>query len=349
MNFMYEKMVTPREGLRLHLNENTGGCSPAVLAAIHGITAEDAAYYPDYSEAIGACAAYLGLPVERVLLTNGLDEGILSVCISSLKGSTPDAPLEAIVIVPAFDMFASSADGVGGRVIEVPMDEDFAFPLERTLRAITDRTRLVFITDPNNPTGLSAPADAIFEIAAAAPQATIFVDEAYAEIRGRTTIGDLRLERHPNVVIGRTFAKAQGLAAIRIGALTGDEGTLQRIRRVVPPYSINIAAAVALPAALRDRAFTDRYVAEARASKARLYAALDRLGITYWPSDANFVLARFGPRTPDVVAGLLAREIYVRDRSKAPLCTGCVRITTGMIAHTDRAIAAIEEVLCAAR
>jgi histidinol-phosphate aminotransferase len=342
-------MVTPREGLRLHLNENTGGCSPAVLEAMRALSAEDAACYPDYTDAIAACADYLALPPERVLLTNGLDEGILAACIAGLKGSTPEAPLDAIVIVPAFDMFASSAEGVGGRVIEVPMDEDFGFPLDAVRNAITPATRLVFITDPNNPTGLSVPADAIFTIAAAAPHAIIFVDEAYADIRGRTTIGDPRLEQYPNVVIGRTFAKAQGLAAIRVGALTGHEATLQRIRRVVPPYSINIAAAVALPAALRDRAHIARYVSESRESKERLYGALDRLEITYWRSDANFVLARIGARAGELTAALRERGIYIRDRSRAPLCAGCVRITTGMVEHTERAIAAIEEVLCAVR
>lgn len=349
MSYMYEKMITPREGLRLHLNENTGGCSLAVLAALRSITSEDAAYYPDYTVPSTAAAEYLGVPPERVILTNGLDEGILATCVAFLKGSTPADPLEAIVVVPAFDMFASSAEGVGGRVVEVEMNENFAFPVDRVLHAITPHTRLVFITDPNNPTGLSAPADAIFTIAAAAPQAIVFVDEAYADIRGRSSIGDPRLERHPNVVIGRTFAKAQGLAAIRIGALTGSLQTLARIRRVVPPYSINIAAAVALPAALADREHTARYVTECRESKERLYAALDRLGIEYWRSDANFVLARFGDVTARLVDELRARGIYVRDRSRAPLCKGCVRITTGMVAHTERAIEAIVEVLCAGR
>lgn len=345
MSYMYEKMVTPREGLRLHLNENTGGCSPAVLAALRGIGAEDASFYPDYSAALDACAEYLGLPAERLLLTNGLDEGILAACIATLSRSGGDA----IVVVPAFDMFASSVDAVGGRVVEVPMNGDFSFPLDAVRQAITERTRIIFITDPNNPTGRSVPSQAIFDIAAAAPGAIVFVDEAYADIRGRSTIGDPRLDAYPNVVVGRTFAKAQGLAGIRAGAVTAAPPTLERIRRVVPPYSINIAAAVALPAALGDREHIARYVAEARQSKAALYTLLDRLGVPYWESDANFVLARFGERTEQVVSGLRERGIYVRDRSQAPLCRGCVRITTGILAHTERAIAAIEEVLCVAR
>lgn len=349
MSYMYEKITAPRHGLRLHLNENTGGCSPAVLAALRTITVEDAAYYPDYTEVINAAAEYLEVPAGNILLTNGLDEGILCTCIATLKGSTSDSPLEAIVVVPAFDMFASSSEGVGGRVIEVPMDDGFGFPLARVLAAITPRTRLVFITDPNNPTGLSVPTDAIFAIAAAAPQAVVFVDEAYADIRGRSSIGDPRLSRHPNVVIGRTFAKAQGMAALRVGALVASDELVPKLRRVIPPYSINIAAAVALPAALRDRDHITQYVEECRQSKTSLYAALDRLQVLYWPSDANFVLARFGEETPRIVNGLRDRGIYVRDRSNAPRCQGCVRITTGMLAHTQRAIAAIEEVLCAAR
>ena len=349
MTYDYEKVVTPRQGLRLHLNENTAGCSPAVLEALRQMSCEDAAYYPDYAEAIAAAAEYIGVRPDEVLLTNGLDEGILAISVAALRGSSAVDPFEAIVVVPAFDMYAACADVAGGRVVAVPQGSGFEFPTERILDAITARTRLIFITDPNNPTGLSVLRASMLAIAGAAPAATVLVDEAYVDFRGGSLVGDAALASHPNIVIGRTFAKAQGLAAMRIGALTGPAATLAPIRRVVPPYSVNGAAAVALPVALRDRAHIDAYVAQVRQSKTLLYGVLDRYGIQYWRSDANFVLARFGDAAPRIDGRLRAAGIFVRDRSKDPGCAGCLRITTGIVAHTERAIAVIEEALCDAQ
>ena len=349
MSYMYEKVTTPRNGLRLHLNESTLGCSPAVIEALRSLTTEDVAYYPDYSAATDACASYLGVATDNVLLTNGLDEGILAVSVMALRGATASDPHEAIVVVPAFDMFAASADAAGGRVVEVRLTDDFGFPLAEVLTAVTGRTRIIYITDPNNPTGQSVPAGAVQRIAAAAPHAFIFVDEAYAEFRGDIHVSRTLLNECPNVIVGRTFAKAHGLAAIRAGALVAAPSVLEELRRVVPPYSLNVGAAVALPAALGDRDHLDRYLRDVRASRDLLYETLDRLGVRYWRSDANFVLARFGERCASVVEALRERRIYVRDRSTAPGCAGCVRITTGVLQHTMRAAEAIEEVLCAAR
>ena len=121
--------------------------------------------------------------------------------------------------------------------------------------------------------------------------------------------------------------------------------TLLPIRRVVPPYSINIAAAAALPAALADKDHLEGYLRETSESKQMLYEALDRLEVPYWRSEANFVFARFGDRAKQVVAGLQSKGIYVRDRSSDQACRGCVRITTGVTRHTRECIAAIEEVL----
>jgi histidinol-phosphate aminotransferase len=232
-------------------------------------------------------------------------------------------------------------------VVEVPLGEDFAFPLEAVLDAINERTRAIFLTDPNNPTGTTIPPAAVRAIAERAPRAHVFVDEAYADFAGRTLIGSDVAAECANLVVGRTFAKSYGLAGLRAGALVGWPETLAPMRRTVPPYTLNVCAAVALPAALADRAHHEWYLAQVRESKARLYAALDRLGIPYWPSAANFVLARFGHRLAEVIDGLAARQVIVRDRSKDPGCAGCARITTGVVAHTDACIRALEEVLCA--
>jgi histidinol-phosphate aminotransferase len=349
MSYMYEKTPTPRDGLRLHLNESTLGCSPAVVEALRTLTSEDVAYYPDYAAANLAAAQYLGIAADELLLTNGLDEGILAVSVRALRGGAAADPYEAIVVVPAFDMYAASADAAGGRVIEVQLSEDFGFPLEPVLAAITPRTRIIYITDPNKPSGLSVPPGIVARIAAAARHALVFVDEAYAEFRGNITVDRELLSGNANVIVGRTFAKAHGLAALRVGALVASPATLEPHRQVVPPYSLNVAAAVALPAALGDQRHLTRYLEDVRASRELLYRSLDRLGVEYWRSDANFVLVRFGDDAGTVLDALRERRIYVRDRSSVPGCAGCLRITTGVLEHTKRAVQAIEEVLCAAR
>jgi len=226
--------------------------------------------------------------------------------------------------------------------------EDFAFPLDEVLAAITPNTRVVFVTNPNNPTGVGVPLEAIRTIARRIPEgAVVFVDEAYAEFAGVSFIPEL--DAFPNVVVGRTFSKAFGLAGLRIGCLVGAPSTLDPVRRAIPVYSVNVAAAVAIIAALGDLDHLQGYLRQVAESKALLYAACNRLGLAYVPSQSNFVLVRAGDRTDALVRGAFAKGIYLRDRSTEPGCAGSLRIATGIVEHTQRAIAVMEEVLCAAR
>jgi histidinol-phosphate aminotransferase len=191
------------------------------------------------------------------------------------------------------------------------------------------------------------PLDAIRTIAERVPRgAVVFVDEAYADFAGVSFVPELA--GFPNVIVGRTFAKAHGLAGLRIGALVGSRETLAPIRDAIGVYSVNIAAVVALQAALDDRGFVDDYLAQVEESKALVYAACDRLGLKYWKSDANFVLVRTGGRTDRLAGAAAARGIYLRDRGSEPGCEGCIRITAGIVEHTRAGLAVLEEVLCAA-
>jgi histidinol-phosphate aminotransferase len=344
----YEKPPELYDGLRLHQNENTGGCSPRVLQALGRLTRQNLAYYPPYAEATEACARHLGVADDRVMLVNGLDEGIMSTSIAYLRPQAGSGVVpEAVVPEPAFEIFRFDTAVAGGRLVQVMPTPDFSFALDEVLAAITPATRVVFLTNPNNPTGVSAPFEAIRAIAAAVPgKAIVFVDEAYADFAGRSFIPEL--SAFPNVIVGRTFSKAYGLAAIRIGALVGAPAVLDPIRYATPVYSVNIAATVALQAALSDQDYVNDYLQQVKASKALLYAACDRMGLKYWPSDANFVLVRVGSRIDEVVAGAKERGVYLRNRSTEPGCEGCLRIATGIVEHTKRGIAAIEEVLCGA-
>jgi histidinol-phosphate aminotransferase len=332
---------SPGPGLRLHLNENTSGCSPRVLDAIRALTAADIAAYPDYRSAVLACAEYLGVDPEWVLLTNGLDEGLLMVAVGRLgRDKSPGA--EAIVPVPAFDPYFAAINAVGATTIRVPPLDRFAFPLRGVLDAVSPRTRLIYLNTPNNPTGQTIAVEELRAVIEAAPQAVVLVDEAYVEFAGNSFLADL--QRHPNAIVGRTFSKAYGLAGMRIGCLVAHPDTLEPIRSVTPVLNLNVVAVTAMQAALTDREFLPRYATEVDESKRRLYTACTQLGLEYWNSSANFVLVRAGRRAADVVAALASRGVHVRDRSGDPITAGCVRITAGVVAHTEAAISALQEI-----
>jgi histidinol-phosphate aminotransferase len=349
MSRQYERPEARRGGLRLHLNENTAGCSPRVLRVLRDLPREHAAFYPDYDAAIAASAAHFGVSTDHLVLTNGLDDGIMLASLVALRGATVADPFEAIVVQPAFDMYAACVDAMGAKIVEVPPQTDLSFPLQRVLDAIGPGTRIIFLTNPNNPTGLSIPKATIAAIAKAAPAATVFLDEAYADFAGHSMIEDAASRAMPNLVVGRTFAKAFGLAGLRVGALIGSVETLAPVRRAVLPYTLNAYAAAALPAALEDREYYEWYLGEVRESKQLLYAVLRRAGVKFWPSDGNFVLAHFGDDLDRVIAAVAGRGIHIRDRSADPGCAGCARITAGVLDHTRQLMTALEEVLCAGR
>jgi histidinol-phosphate aminotransferase len=349
MSPQYERPQARDGGLRLHLNENTAGCSPKVQRVLRELTRQDAAFYPDYDAAITASAAHFGVGDGHLVLTNGLDDGIMLASLVSLRGATAADPYEAVIVQPAFDMYAACADAMGARIVEVPPQADLSFPLERVIQAIGSRTRIVFLTSPNNPTGLSIPKSSISAIARAASSATVFLDEAYADFGGQTMLDDAASGVIPNLLVGRTFAKAFGLAGLRVGALIGSVEMLAPIRQAILPYTLNAYAAAALPAALGDRDYYDWYLNEVHESKMLLYEVLAGAGIRFWPSDGNFVLVQFGGDLGRVIGGLGERGIDIRDRSGDPGCEGCARITAGVLDHTRRLVTALQEVLCAGR
>ena len=345
MSDLYERAPERGPGLRLHLNENTAGCSPAVLHAMRTITAAQASAYPDYGETYRACADWLGVQEDELLITNGLDEGIYTAAVAWLQRHPDGTPADAIVVEPAYALFAASAEVVGARVVRVGPRPDFDVPLEETLAAIAPATRVVFLASPANPSGRLAPREAVEAISRRLPAgAVLFLDEAYVEFADVSFLG--RLRSFPNVVLGRTFAKAFGLAAVRAGYVVAASPLIAQLRRVILPFSVNVFALAAMCAAIRDEAYVRWYVAQVAESRRRLYAMCERLGFDCWQSEANFVLVRVGPRAPELVEALAGRCIYVRDRSSMSGCEGCIRITAGLVEHADACVAAMEQ-LCA--
>jgi histidinol-phosphate aminotransferase len=150
------------------------------------------------------------------------------------------------------------------------------------------------------------------------------------------------IERVPNLFVSRTFSKVFGMAAIRVGCLFSHEANVEFLHKAQSPYSVNALAAIAARAAVEDQAYVEAYVAEALAARELLCVGLEKLGIRYVPSSANFVLGHFGERAIEVRDALRGQEILVRDRSyEAP---GCVRITAGTREQTRRLLAALEEI-----
>ena len=334
--------------MRLHLNENTAGCSPAVLETLRRLGRSDVACYPDYDTALDAVAELFGVPVDHLLLTNGMDEGILAAAAAACRDHSTGVP-EAIGVTPAFDEYEICTTAVGGRMVTVRLEEaGFELCPADILAALTPRTRIVFVTNPHNPSGRTVPLGILRQLARDVAPALFFVDEAYADFSRESLIDPAAFAALPNLVVGRTFSKAYGLAGLRAGVLVAAPETLAPLRRVVPPYSLNAWAAAALPVAIEDRAYRDWYIEQAAASRALLIEACARLNLSTWPSAANFMLVRV-PDVPALVRDLAARGVRVRDRSAEVGCERCIRVTAGIVDDTRRLIAALEEALCAGR
>lgn len=334
----YRPPLGNRVGLRLDFNENTVGASPRVLRCLRELTLEQLARYPERESAELALAEFFRLRAEELLLTNGVDEAIHLICATYLE---PDD--RAVIVVPTFGIYELFISATGAKAIPVLAQQDFAFPTEDVLANLNDRTRLVAIANPSNPTGQVASRVDLLRIVHSAPQAAILIDEAYFEFYGETLLD--QIGRLPNLFVARTFSKAYGLAGLRIGALMGPAEQISAVRRVASPYNVNAVALACLPAVLRDQDFVRRYVEEVRQGRERLQRALHSVGIPCWPSHANFVLANLGKPHRAFVDELRQRGVLVRDRSQDPGCEGCVRITVGTSDQMDQLLAAICETL----
>jgi len=331
----YHPPLAGRHGLRLDFNENTAGCSPRVLDRLRQLAPEQLASYPEREPVEAKVAAMLGVAAPELLLTNGVDEAIHLLCETYLEPGD-----EALIVVPSYSMYRIYMMAAGAQVIGVPAGEDFVFPADDLCARISPRTRLIAIANPNNPTGSVAPPEELQRIAGSAPDAAVLVDEAYFEFYGQSMLAARKQFR--NLFVARTFSKAYGLAGLRIGMLIGDADQMRAVRRVSSPYNVNAMALACLPEALGDQAYIRQYVDEVRESRARLERVLEASRIPFWPSEANFVLARVGAAS-SFVQHMRTRGILVRDRSSDYGCEGCVRITLGPRAHADRLIAALQE------
>ncbi|MGD0940454.1 MAG: histidinol-phosphate transaminase [Terracidiphilus sp.] len=334
----YHPPLGDRNTMRLDFNENTVACSPKVQEVLGRISAGSLTRYPERTPVEAIVATHLGLQAAQVALTNGVDEAIHVLFEAFLEEGD-----ELLLPVPTYTMYEIYASATDARTVAVQAADDLMFPFEPLLAAITPRTKIIAIANPNSPSGSAATRAQLLEIAARAPQAALLVDEAYFHFHGETVI-DL-VSTVPNLFVARTFSKAYGLAGLRLGLLAGPVELMRWVRRVLSPYSVNSLALACLPPALEDTTYLDWYVGEVLAARPDFEAALDAAGVRRWPSRANFVLIEIGAQHKEFTRLMSAAGVLVRDRSSDPGCDGRVRITIGTKEQMRKAAVVLKGVL----
>lgn len=332
----YEAPAEGRSGkIRLDFNENTSGCSPAVRRALGKLTAKQLAMYPEYDKPTERLARYFGVRREELLLTNGGDDALRVFFDTFVE---PDTSI--LICEPTFPMYRYWAEIAGARICAARYGSNMEFPIEEVLAGLRTNPRVLFIANPNNPTGTLIGEKELRRILQAATYTVVVMDEAYAEFSGFTALPWIR--KYSQLFVARTFSKVAGLASLRLGAVIGRTDSLALLRRAMPPYPVNLAALIAAEAAAADPAKMHAYVAEVKRLRAWVTKELCEVGVKTYPSAANFLLADFGPSGPALFRMLEGKGILVRDRSKE-MGSGFVRITVGTAAEMQRLLKVIRK------
>ncbi|GAB3332797.1 histidinol-phosphate transaminase [Marilutibacter aestuarii] len=334
--------------VELGSNENPYGPSAdaraAILDQLHALHR-----YPDPlgGDLKRALAAVHGVPIERLMLGNGSHELLMQLA-QAFAGPGQD------VVFPrhGFAVFALATQAAGATTrIAEPLPRDAAMPLghdlEAVLAAITPATRLVYLANPNNPTGTWFGRQALAGFLARVPgEVIVVVDEAYAEMADAPDYGSAleRLDAHPNLVVTRTFSKAYGLAGLRVGYLLAAPGLVAVMERLRESFNVNGLALAACEAALGDTAHL-RWACERNAEqRASLAAALQARGLEVFPSQTNFILVGFGRDAGPIEAALAERGVVLRPMGGYGL-PDCLRISVGNPDENRRLLAALDEVM----
>jgi histidinol-phosphate aminotransferase len=327
--------ISEADIIKLDANENPYGCSPVVRKRM----AEYPYFYiyPDsnQTELRESLSQYAGLGTEYLVAGNGSDELIdLLLRILLAPGD------EVIINVPTFDMYRFCTEVCRGKVVNVLRRKDFSVDIPAVKSAVTDRTRIIFVTSPNNPTGNIIPEKDVLELLETG--LPVVVDEAYYEFYGQT-VAQL-VPRFRNLIVLRTFSKWAGIAGLRVGYGVFTPELTEVLIKVKPPYNINLAAQVAVQESIKDSVYLLGTVKKMIEERVRLFAKLQKLDfLKPVPSHANFILC-------EVVRGdakkiqddLEKRGILIRYYN-TPLLRNYIRISAGKPEQTDKIIAALEE------
>ncbi len=330
------------DAVKLASNENPLGPGPRVRAAIASALAE-VGRYPDGSgfELRCALAEYHGLSPQAVTLGNGSNDILDLVARVFLHPG-----VESVFSEYAFAVYPIATQAVGA-IARVAPARSYGHDLEAMARLVSDKTRVVWIANPNNPTGTWLAAEPLRAFIGSLPKGCVVViDEAYTEYVSEADFPDASrwLAAFPNLIVTRTFSKVYGLAGLRVGYALSDPAIAELLNRVRQPFNVNSLAQAAAIAALADREHVRVSVELNRAGLRQFTQAFERLGIGYIPSVANFITIDCGRPAGPVNEALLKRGIIVRPLANYGL-PNHLRISIGLEAENARCIAALAEIL----
>jgi histidinol-phosphate aminotransferase len=321
-----------REFIRLDFNENTAG-----FPEVYGDISPDLMLYPEYSQFLAAYSRMLGLPQERILLTNGSDEGLFTISFTFIE------PQEeaALTAKPTFALIPYYLKLVQSKLVEVPFTSDFQYDLPAIEAALQTGIKLAMFASPDNPTGATLPIETIRQWCSIYPSTLFVIDEAYAEYTAQTVL-PLTAE-FENLLVTRTFSKAWGMAGLRLGAVIGNPVLIDALTRVRSPYSVNSLAVTTATRLLQER---ETVLANARATMERKHWTLDKVesrGYSIIPGNANFFLMKIGIQAKAFAEFFRKWGILVRDQSSRPELAGMVRISVGTQKEMEHFISVLKE------
>ncbi len=328
--------------IRLASNENPLGCSAAARDA-YLRAAEDMHRYPDGAaqELRAALGKTYGLDPERIVCGAGSEE-LISLIVRSYAGIGD----ELVYSQNGFLMYPICAKAVGAKPVAAP-EKDMRSDIEALLKAVTPKTKVMLLANPNNPTGSYLTKAEVEDLHARLPANVLLViDAAYAEFVDAPDYDDgaSLAAKHPNVATLRTFSKIHGLAGLRVGwGFCGGDiaGVVNRVRGA---FNVSVPAQAAAIAALGDHDFVKKSAALARQGRAYLTRELSALGLKVWPSVTNFLLIEFGPKAEEIRIALRDRGIFIRQMGAYSLPTH-LRISLGTMEDNEAVVAALREII----
>jgi histidinol-phosphate aminotransferase len=327
------------QAIKLASNENALGPSPKALEAMKKAL-PNLHRYPDGScyTLVQRLGKHWEVSPEEIIVGNGSDELITLATRAFL-----DPGDEVVIADPTFLIYRIASQIAGAKIRTVPL-RDFRYDLAAMRKAITSRTKILFIANPDNPTGTYVTKAEVESFLSGLPkELLLFFDEAYAELVDAPDYPDTRayLKGHP-IVMTRSFSKAYGLAGIRVGYGIGNREVIQAMHRVREPFNVNSLAQAAALAALDDAEHLEKTRELLRKEKPILTQGLKSAGFTPIPSAANFILFHAGPQASHLAQQLLKRGIIVREMSGWNL-SEYLRVTVGLAAENQAFLQALKE------
>jgi histidinol-phosphate aminotransferase len=337
LKLLAERVKMPINGIsKLDANENLYGCSPRVNAALGEYPYLN--IYPDagQTEIRKLLAGYTNVDAERIVVTNGSDELIGLILRLFIEPGD-----EVINLVPTFDMFRFGVRLCKGKLVEVQRDEEYRVDVKAVKKAITKKTKLIILANPNNPTGTPTPQKDVLELIETG--IPFISDEAYVEFSGETATPFVT--KYDNLMVLRTFSKWAGLAGLRIGYGLMHPKVVGYLQTIKQPYNVNIAARVAVRESLKDLDYLMQNVKAIVAERERLFNELSKLSwIKPFPSQANFIFCHvLKGQASQIQQALEDKGILIR-YFDIPLLQNSLRISVGLPKHTDALLKALREI-----